>query len=510
MSFRRQSMLLVLLTIFIRLPAVMHPKYIDDEGGYAVVAHELLHGGTLYISALDRKPPLLFWIYTVIFFVVGHYNWVALHLIAVGWILLTMWGLYALGKELFHREVGLVAALLYSIYTASVHYHLLAFNGEVMMNLPIVWALYVALKQNTSCRSPALILSGVLLCCAFLIKQPAAIAALPVGMYVLLPAYRAQRHLRLRHSVVHATLLSASYFLTLGLVVLVLHTQGILRDAYYWTIGDHDIVHGPTDPIFWRLGIGMSLAFAAAWHPLVCLCCLSMRECCTRGSRYWAPLRAEYIALLILLGCSFVGGSSSGRFHSHYFYQLLPALVLLGAPVLTAIWTQTRTYRFCLLQPRTLKVLLASTTAGFLIANTINLWLQRPENELSQYVREHSPPADKVFFWGQVDYLYAEAQRRPASRYINAAPLTGYIWGSPTHDDPNYDTSYRILPGVWDILQAEFQQSPPLFFVDTDPETRAQKYPPSRYPFLQRLLAQDYEVVLSTPKGVIYRRIDHR
>ena len=83
MSFRRQSMLLVLLTVLLRLPAVMHPKYIDDEGGYAVVAHELLHGGTLYISALDRKPPLLFWIYTAIFFVVGHYNWVALHLIAV-------------------------------------------------------------------------------------------------------------------------------------------------------------------------------------------------------------------------------------------------------------------------------------------------------------------------------------------------------------------------------------------------------------------------------------------
>jgi len=101
-----------------------------------------------------------------------------------------------------------------------------------------------------------------------------------------------------------------------------------------------------------------------------------------------------------------------------------------------------------------------------------------------------------------------EAQRRPASRYINAAPLTGYIWGSPTHLDPAYDTSYRILPGAWDILQAEFQQSPPLFFVDTDPETKAKKYPPARYPFLKRLLEQHYAVVFSTPKGVIYRRMD--
>jgi len=72
----------------------------------------------------------------------------------------------------------------------------------------------------------------------------------------------------------------------------------------------------------------------------------------------------------------------------------------------------------------------------------------------------------------------------------------------------DYDTSYRILPGAWAILQAEFQQAPPLFFVDTDPATRAKKYPPARYPFLKHLLEQDYEVVLSTPKGVMYRRID--
>jgi 4-amino-4-deoxy-L-arabinose transferase-like glycosyltransferase len=502
-------MLLVLLTVFLRLPAVMHPKYIDDEGGYAVVAHELLHGGTLYISALDRKPPLLFWIYTAIFFVVGHYNWVALHLIASGWILLTMWGLYALGKELFHREVGLVAALLYSIYTASVHYHLIAFNGEVMMNLPIVWALYVALKQNTSCRSLALVLSGVLLCCAFLIKQPAAIAALPVGMYVVLPAYRAQYHLRLRHSVVHATLLTTSYFLTLGLVILVLYTQGILRDAYYWTIGDHALVHGLTDPVFWRLAIGMSLAFAVAWHPLVCICFLSVRECCTRGARYWAHLRAEYTALLMLLGCSFVGVCAGRQFQFHYFHQLLPALVLLGAPVLTAIWTHTRTYRFCLLQPRTLKVLLASTTAGFLIANTITLWLQRPENELSTYVREHSTPADKVFFWGRWTIYIRKRNDDPHPDISTRLPHRIHL-GSPTRFDPDYDTSYRILPDAWDILQAEFQLSPPRFFVDCDPTTRAKKEPPSRYPVLRRLLAQDYEVVLSTPKGVIYRRIDHR
>ena len=114
-----------------------------------------------------------------------------------------------------------------------------------------------------------------------------------------------------------------------------------------------------------------------------------------------------------------------------------------------------------------------------------------------------------VFFWGEKDYLYAEAQRRPASRYIHTYPLTGYIWGSPLRYDPDYDTPDRIFPGAWDILKAEFQNSPPLFFVDTDPSTVAKKYPPSRYPFLKRMLADDYKVVFSTAEGVVYRRHDH-
>ena len=61
------GILLVLLTVCLRLPAIVHPKAIDDEAGYATVAHELLDGGNLSISAPDHRPPLLFWIYTAIF-----------------------------------------------------------------------------------------------------------------------------------------------------------------------------------------------------------------------------------------------------------------------------------------------------------------------------------------------------------------------------------------------------------------------------------------------------------
>ena len=158
------------------------------------------------------------------------------------------------------------------------------------------------------------------------------------------------------------------------------------------------------------------------------------------------------------------------------------------------------------LRSRFLTTFLVATTVAFLVINTVGLLGERSGSVLSRYIRQHSGPEDKVFFWGQADFMYAQAERRPASRYILCFPLTGYIFGSPTSDDPSYDTSYRILPGAWEILEKELSLSKPLFIVDTDIGTIAKKYPPERYPVLQRLLETEYRVVFSDSEGVIYRR----
>jgi hypothetical protein len=151
--------------------------------------------------------------------------------------------------------------------------------------------------------------------------------------------------------------------------------------------------------------------------------------------------------------------------------------------------------------------LLAGTAVAFLIVNAVGIWPWRTPSPLSEYVRLHSGPQDKVFFWGQRDWFYAEAQRRPASRFILSFPLTGYVFGSPSAYDPAHDTAERILPGAWETLEREFAEHPPLFFVDTDPGTEAKKYPPANYPYLRRLLAREYREVFATPEGVVYRRI---
>src|SRR6516225_8948458 len=78
---------IVLLTITVRLPSLVHPQPIDSEAMYSVVASEIVDGGRPYIDAVERKPPLLFWTYASIFKLAGKFNWPALHFVALLWTL---------------------------------------------------------------------------------------------------------------------------------------------------------------------------------------------------------------------------------------------------------------------------------------------------------------------------------------------------------------------------------------------------------------------------------------
>src|SRR3989440_4876646 len=240
-EFRFAWLGIILLTVAIRLPSLLHPQPIDSEAMYSVVANQIVDGGRPYADAVERKPPLLFWTYAAIFKAAGKFNWKALHIVALVWTLCAMAGLYVIGRELYDRNAGLIAALFYCVFQHWWTWKNLTFDGEMLMNLPIIWAWTIALRRSSSRLRPELFLAGALLGVAFLLKQPAAIAAVPLGTYLLLPSYRASRRLTPMHSIIQAATLTAGFFAALGLVTIVLWKQGILHDAFYWTIADHDV-----------------------------------------------------------------------------------------------------------------------------------------------------------------------------------------------------------------------------------------------------------------------------
>jgi 4-amino-4-deoxy-L-arabinose transferase-like glycosyltransferase len=478
----------VLLTIATRLPSLVHPQAIDDEAPYAVVANEIVDGGRPYIDAVDRKPPFLFWTYAAVFFVAGKYNWVALHTVALAWTLGTMAGLYLIGRHLFDRETGLIAALLYSVFQPWVTANNLAFNGELMMNLPLVWAWAIAFRRTTSSLRPELLAAGALLAAGFLLKQPAAIAAVPIGIYLLLPSYRASSTLTKTTSIIQAGMLTSGFFGLLGLVAVVLHRQGNLREAFYWTFTNHSVPH-----VFWENGVLITLAFVGACLPLVIGASLAFRD----RDRIWQAKAAERSALHGLLIASTIGAAAGARFYPHYYLQLIPPMAWWkprdsshGKP---PVW---------FLRPAVTCAWLTISVITFSISHWLFLAWHREPSETARYLSEHSTASDRVYIWGpSPGEVYLHARRRPASRYFITFPLTGLIFGGAL---PGVDTRDRIVPGAWSNLEEDFRKHPPLYIADHYSGPDAQ-YPVKDFPILARLLAEQYQPVAHTSQGVIYR-----
>ena len=157
---------------------------------------------------------------------------------------------------------------------------------------------------------------------ALLLKQPAAIVALPMAVYLALPAYRQARGYRWQDSALQVGLFIAGLAVTLGAVVAVLYAQQTLGEAFYWSVLDHDV-----PIVFWTRGALHTVAFLAACLPL-CAAATAV----IRNQELWKSRRAERAAVLAWLAVSVLGTLASGRFYPHYYIQLVLPLSLLAAP----------------------------------------------------------------------------------------------------------------------------------------------------------------------------------
>jgi len=460
---------------------------------YSVVANEIVDGGRPYADAVERKPPLLFWTYAAVFKIAGKYNWKALHVVALVWTLCAMAGLYVVGCELFDRNTGLIAAFFYSVFQPWWTWKTLSLDGEMLMNLPIILAWAIAFRRSSSRLRSELFVAGALLGAAFLLKQPAAIAAVPLGIYLLLPSYRASRSLTRINSIIQATTLTAGFFAVVGIVTIVLWKQGILRDAFYWTIRDHDVPH-----VFWEKGILLTLAFVGVCLPVIVGAIMALRD----KTEIWAAKTAERTALFGLLSASAIGTAAGARFYPHYYIQLIPPLALLAAPYHARLWSRTIQPPHWFLRPRVTYVWLAFTIIFFSIKHWTGLVHRRVPSKTGQYLLARSGPAERIFVWGQSPEIYLDARRRPACRYITTFPLTGYVFGGPI---PGFDTRSRILPGAWSTLEQDFARHPPTYIVDVQPDPKSAHYPVQNFPILAKLLTERYQPVAHTAEGVIYR-----
>ena len=179
------------ITVIVRLPALLHRGPIDDEAMYAVIANEIVDGGRPYVDVVERKPPLLFWTYAAIVRIAGKYNWPALHAASLLWTFATLGGLYLAGRRLFDAETGIAAACVVQRVSTMGHMEEPGTErrtaDEPAAGVGVGDRVRPDLSSSRRRFRTEVAVAGALVAMALLLKQPAAIAALPMAMYLALP-----------------------------------------------------------------------------------------------------------------------------------------------------------------------------------------------------------------------------------------------------------------------------------------------------------------------------------
>ncbi|UFQ18734.1 MULTISPECIES: ArnT family glycosyltransferase [Streptomyces] len=455
--------LLAALACVTRLPSFRLPLWNPDEGYLAVQARILADGGELYETVVDRKPPLVPWLYAGAFALFGDSSLLPLKVLAVAAQLLTAALLASLARHRWGDTAGRTAGVLYLLVSIGLNPEdAQAATFEVFM-LPCT----AAAMWCADCRRWGA--AGAAVACAFLAKQTGGAVLLPV-LWLLWRGGTPRRG---------APRLAAGLCGPVLAAALLTSPSGFL----FWTVTGSGAYASFTGSELHVLGRGLVNAaiLAAACAGLAPPVVRVLRIARTGAGELWLWLASSVAA--VLLGFHFFG---------HYYLQLMPPLALLGTAALQ-ILPRERTVR-------------ALVTSGCACAVFLAWGLTAPRPELAhatrlaETVRAHTAPDTRVLFWGIHPETYWLADRPPASRFLTAGLLTNYSGG---RNGPQVGEKYAI-DGAWPTFREEWRRRPPTLVID---DSRGKPYAPTRVPSLRRALAAGYEPVLWVEGAVVYARV---
>ncbi|MBV9026952.1 MAG: glycosyltransferase family 39 protein [Streptomycetaceae bacterium] len=462
---------LVVLAVLTHLPSFLRTVWNPDEGFLATQARLLAHGSVLYETVVDRKPPLLPWLYEGLLGVFGYGSLWPLRAAALLAHLVTAALLASTARHRWGDRAGVAAGvgyLLVSIGLAPADTQAATF--EVFMLPWTAAAFWCADRGRWTC-------AGLAAAGAALTKQTGAAMLLPLAWMAWHAARSAGAAGSSRPSRAW-TRLALGFLLPVAMVAAALGAARFL----FWTVtgsGSYLSASGA-----WLIVAGRALGNTGI---LLTSCAGLAVPPAWSVARRRLPGDAD---LWIWLAASALAVVTGFQFYGHYFLQLLPPLVLLGVAALRRLPRWRR--------PAAAWTALAA--CGFL------LWgLSVPRTELNHSkavaaaIGHRTAPGERVLIWGMHPEEYWLADRIPASRYLTAGFLTNFSGG---RGGARVGEQYAV-PGAWQAFRREMAQHPPALIVD---DSRGAPYGPQHVRAFKELLETHYRPVGSTGGAVLYVR----
>ena len=436
----------VALSAFVHLPGLLRARPLDDETYLASMGKMLRAGDVLYRDVIDRKPPLVLWIYELLV----PSNWDLRPLRVVAMLLIAINGLFvlAIARRLGIGDTGARVAGAFAIVGSA----LAGFSDAHAANFEI-WglaaasvAVWLALEVG---RPPAsnlarllgrALASGAMVAVATNCKQPYIFTLIVVAFTVS----RAHRVIAISAVVVGFATVTAAIAAAAG-------WSGYWKWVWFDN-GDYIQMGFAT---LATLAIRQCVVFVLVQWPLSLSAFRLMRLRAAPGESAMSVIGPARRLGLIWFGAGFIGVASGLRFFGHYFQQCVPPLALLAGLALDA---DPHTAR------RRLRIAVGFAPALWLLTWIPGLsGLDAAPRPLAQGIAARTTANDRVLVWGRLPDAAVQAHRTPIGRFVHQAYLTGR-WASvdgvqdPTHTEP-YATRWR------DYL-AGLVESPPTIIVD--------------------------------------------
>ncbi|MGW2342945.1 ArnT family glycosyltransferase [Streptomyces sp. NPDC001661] len=461
----RLLLTLTALTCVTRIPSVTRPLWNPDEGYLAVQARMLAHGGTLYDTVVDRKPPLVPWLYEAVFALFGSDSLTPVRVCAAAAHVVTAAFLASLARRRWGDRAGVTAGFLYVVLSIGLNPEdTQAATFEVFMLPWTAAAMWCADRRRWGW-------CGFAIAGAFLAKQ--------TGGAVLVPAlWMLWRAGRPRNALLRCALgLSAP----IAAAALSTNPTGFL----FWTVTGSGAYASITGSELHVLLRGLTNA------AILSFACVGVLPPIARVLRI---ARTGCGDLWLWLASSTAAVATGFHFFGHYYLQLLPPLALLGTLAL-----------HILPRDHLRRSLLATACCGTLF---LSWGLLAPRTELTHAERlaaaigARSTPDDRILIWGMHPETYWLSHRTPATRFLTAGLLTNYSGG---RDGGKVGERYGV-PGSWPTFHSDLRTHPPSLIVD---DSRGEAYGPGRVGALRRVL-DGYDEVARVDGAVVYRYLSVR
>jgi hypothetical protein len=501
------SVVIIAVVVILRAPTLLPSMYTIDEAYYSTIANDILDGGAVYRTAVDTKPPGMYYIYAAVFRVAGRNNLFAVHVLAIVVVAATAFVLRRIGARVADNWAGAWSGIGFAVF-AHAYWpgDTLGANSEIFASLPLTLGVLAFLQGQKKASWGLMFLSGALVGVATLIRQPSAVslgamlACLAYGW--LVPCTDS-----------FARVLAAGSGVVTGFIAVIAalawyyQLQGNLHDAYLWAwvfairYVESKTTFGYVLKRLVTVHLAVILLSGVLWYFGIWQVVETLRSFWRRRA-----VSPEAVLLILWFGLTYLAIFVGWRFPGHYHLAVLPPLSILAGQAFSRFVAEQR-HSFQL-RWRWIRAGVIGAAAVPALAFLIVAFSVRAQTfhflPIVQRIVGETSASDRIFVWGTSPQLYSFSGRRMATRFVSCTHLVGAYASRPREVR---DKGESVIPETWQMFQADWEAHPPVLIIDmstVDPFWSA--HPMARYPILRAQLSQ-YRVEGVIDGETIYRRL---